>query len=46
MIQNEQNIMNQSLSTLSNNLNEDVKNSDDDMTSDINFMSQFSLKDL
>ena len=46
IIQNEQNIMNQSLSALSDNSNEDVENSDDDMTSDTDFMSQFSLKDL
>ena len=46
IIQNEQNIMNQSLSALSDNSNEDVKNFNDDMTSDTDFMSQFSLKDL
>ena len=46
MIQNEQNIMNQSLSALFDNLNENVKNFNDNMTSDTDFMSQFSLKDL
>ena len=46
MIQNEQNIMNQSLSALSDNSNKDVENFNDDMTSDTDFMSQFSLKDL
>ena len=46
MIQNEQNIINQSLFALSDNSQKDVENFDDDMTSDINFMSQFFLKDL
>ena len=38
IIQNEQNIINQSLSALSDNLNKNVENFDDNMTSDTNFM--------
>ena len=38
--------MNQSLFTLSDNLNKDVENFNDDIINDIDFMSQFSLKDL
>ena len=46
IMQNEQNVMNQSLSALTDNSIENVENFNDDMSNDTDSMSQFSLKDL